>query len=395
MMRMVKTIVATHDPDLARDFDRDLLRRKDLRLLTVRTSDELVARLREGGHLAFVSRVLPDGDAESALAQVRADRALAQVPVVLVTTEGAPASDRQTAREAGFAEVVELPAPPGALPLLVARLLGMPLRENERFAVRIHVFDHAGGDPQAEPGPDAYLGTSVDLSEHGILLKAKRTLPIGTQLKLRFSLPGRAGELTPTAKVVRIDESSMAPAKGLALNFEDLGPFERNALRDYLKVLVSGRPFHWQVNVEDGRQVVSMFGVLGADADLEPLRSLKGQPTFRLREFRRISSDSVQRWIDFVRSLGGVNKIALIECPISFIHQANLITNLLDRQEVESFFAPYTCEACGLETEQLLSVAEHLEGGKRRAPPSFPCSACGAPLVFDDLVEQYFAFLDR
>lgn len=383
----MKTIVASHNPDLARDFDRDLLRRRDLRLVTARSTDELLDRLRAGGDVCFIDRVLPDGDAETALQTLKADKKLAAVPVVLVSAVGAPAPDRVAAKAAGFAEVVELPAPPGALSLLVARLLGVPLREDERFAVRVHVF--------GDKGDDDYLGTSVDLSENGMLLKARREVPPGTKLEVRFSLPGRAGELRLKARVARVDATGFQPAKGLALAFEGLTHADHAALHDYLRVLVSGRPFNWQVIEENGQQIVAMSGVLRADSDLTALSSLKGEVCFRLREFRRISSDSVQRWIDFVRGLEHVTRIRLLEAPISFVHQANLITNLLERQEVVTFYAPYACEACGLEEERLIDVEADLEGGRSRQPPRFACSACKAPMQFDDLVEQYFAFLDR
>lgn len=389
----MKTIVASHNPDLARDFDRDLLRRKDLRLVTARDTPDLIERLRTGADLCFVDRVLPDGDAQTALDTIRTDKKLDGIPVVLVSAVGAPGSSRVEAQRQGFADIVELPAAPGALSLLVGRLLGVPLREDERFAVRLHVFDAAADG--ATTG-DAYLGTSVDLSENGMLLKARRAIPAGSALDVRFALPGRAGELSMRARVVRIDESSFEPAKGLALAFDGIGPSEAGALHDYLRVLVSGRPFSWNFSHEQGRQMVALTGVLRGDSDLEPLRaSLRGHVHFRLREFRRISSDSVQRWIDFVRGLASVERVSLHECPISFVHQANLITNLLDRQEVVSFFAPYACEACGLDEEKLLDVQRDLDGGKQRTPPDFTCSGCGRPLVFDDLVEQYFAFLDR
>jgi len=381
----LKTIVASHNPDLARDFDRDLLRRRDLRLVTARTIAELVERLHAGGHVCFVDRVLPDGDADAALEAIRSDPRLAQIPVVLVTSQGAPASDRHSARESGFADVVELPAPPGALSLLVARLLGVPLREDERFSVRVHVFGTAAGG-------DEYLGTSADLSENGMLLKAKREVAVGTVLALRFSLPARAGELTVPARVVRVDDRTFAPAKALALAFGELGNFERGELHDYLRVLVSGRPFSWQVSFEGGKQIVSLSGVLRGDSDVEPLRSLKGDVVFRMREFRRVGSDSVQRWIDLVRSVPGAH-ITLEECPIAFIHQANLIPNLLDRQSVRSLFAPYACDRCGLDEEKLLEVARDLDGGKALKPPAQKCSGCGGPLTFDDLPDQYFSFL--
>jgi CheY-like chemotaxis protein len=382
----VKTIVASHNPDLARDFDRDLLRRRDLRLVTARSTTELVDRLRAGADMCFLDRVLPDTDAETALEAIRADRKLTNVPVIMVTTQGAPASDRLRARELGFADIVELPAAPGVLSLLVARHLGVPLREDERFAVRVHVYDGA-------PSTENYIGTSVDLSEAGMLLKAKRDVAPGSLLQLHFQLPGRSGELLLKGRVVRVDVSSYAPARGLALSFEQLTAADRAALHEYLRVLVGGRPFQWLVTHEGGRQVISLFGVLRGDSDLLPLKLLRGEVYFRLREFRRISSDSVQRWIEFIRGLDMVSKIYLLECPISFIHQANLITNLLERQEVLSFFAPYACDNCGLEEEKLIDVKQDLKGSK--TPPEVKCSGCGELLVFDDLVEQYFAFLDR
>jgi CheY-like chemotaxis protein len=387
----VKTIVASHNPDLARDFDRDLLRRRDLRLVTARDTDDLLEKLRAGADLCFIDRVLPDGDAASALAAIRADKRLSPIPLVMVTAAGAPAGDRGAAEDAGFADVVELPAPPGSLGLLFGRLLGVPLREDERFAVRVHVFTAAA----ASESPESYIGTSVDLSENGMLLKARNSAAAGTVLGVRFALPGRAGELSLRGRVVRADERSFAPQHALALAFEDVTAADRAALREYLRVLLGGRPFRWRTVEERGRTIVELYGVLRADSDIAPLASLKGDVWLRLREFRRISSDSVQKWIDFVRAVPPGERLHLIECPIPFIHQANLITNLLERQEVESFFAPYSCAACGLDEEKLIDVARDLDGGKRRVPPAQRCSSCGGPLAFDELVDQYFAFLDR
>jgi CheY-like chemotaxis protein len=390
----VKTIVSSHNPDLARDFDRDLLRRRDLGLVTARDTDDLLAKLRAGADLCFVDRVLPDGDAETALAAIRSDKHVAHVPVVMVTMAGAPASgrwkDKAAAQAAGFAEVVELPAPPGTLSLLVGRLLGVPLREDERFPVRVHVFGASGSESS-----ESYIGTSIDLSENGMLLKARRGGLPGQVLGVRFALPGRAGELSLRGRVVRSDDKTFAPLVALALAFEDMTANDRAALREYLGVLLGGRPFVWRTVEEGGRTVIELQGVLRADSDLTPLYSRRGDVWLRLREFRRISSDSVQKWIDFVRGLPPGERLHLIECPIPFIHQANLITNLLERQEVVSFFAPYSCARCGLDEERLIDVRDDLDGGRRRQPPPQRCSSCGGPLAFDELVDEYFAFLDR
>jgi hypothetical protein len=80
---------------------------------------------------------------------------------------------------------------------------------------------------------------------------------------------------------------------------------------------------------------------------------------------------------------------------IPFIHQANLITNLLERQEVESFYAPYSCAACGARRR----AAHRRQARPRRWPPSHAATAevleLRRAMAFDELVEQYFAFLDR
>ena len=60
-----------------------------------------------------------------------------------------------------------------------------------------------------------------------------------------------------------------------------------------------------------------------------------------------------------------------------------------------TFFAPYACDDCGLEEEKLIDVKRDLDGGKRRTPPASRAPAAAGRSSFDELVEQYFAFLDR
>lgn len=388
----MKTIVASHNAELARHFERDLLRRGDLRVVTAKTSAELLDRLRAGAELCFVDRVLPDGDAATFLTLVRAEKQLQHIPVVMVSSVGAPQTGLEAARENGFVEYIELPAPPTLLPALVARLLSLPLRSDTRFAAKVHVYQMSA-DASA-PSTQNYFGTTVDLSETGFLLRAKYNPPVGETLPVRFTLPGES-ELVAKLKVMRVDPRTMAPSFGVALAVEEMSPADRERLRQYLASVGAHKPFHFHRGTEDTQPMVSFHGVLRGDADLTPLADLSGSVIFRMREFRRISSDGVQRWIDFVRSLSKVKTIGLQECPVSFIHQANLITNLLDRQRVLSLYAPYVCDACGLEEERLLNLESDLDGGRRRMPPSLECSSCGQPMDFDDLPEQYFAFLGK
>lgn len=407
MIPAVKTIVASFHPDLARELDRDLLRRQDLRLVTVRSTSELLERLRQGADLCFLGRTLSDGPASAACQAIRSDKRTALLPVVLLLThapsQGTPVADAAHGLRGGrgdFDEVLDLPAPPGALALLCARFLGVPLREGERFAVRVHVFSEGQAEGDAAradgPPPDQYLGTTVDLSEVGLLLKTRRRLARDERLALRFSLPGQPGEIDLRARVVRIDDRAFAPDLAAAFAFETLHEAHRRALREYLTALTGGRPFRWHITRELDRTLITLSGVLRQGADMTELSQLRGELDFHLRDFRRISSDSIQTWLDLIRSLRLASRIRLHECPTSFVQQANAISNLLDQTQVVSFYAPYLCPRCGLDEERLIDVQRDLgpaQGRGRLKPPSFPCQSCGATLAFDDLPERYFAFL--
>jgi len=154
-----------------------------------------------------------------------------------------------------------------------------------------------------------------------------------------------------------------------------------------------------QIIPEAARTIIKLSGVLNAAADLAPIQELRGELDFYLRGFRRISSDSIQAWIDLTRALGSASpgvRIRLHECPIQLVQQANAISNLLDQAQVVSFFAPYRCEACKEDVELLLYVERDLRepGGEiRRRPPAYRCEACDGPLSFDDIPERYFMFL--
>jgi CheY-like chemotaxis protein len=398
----VKTVVTSPNALLAREFASEPLCHQDVELVTVRSSDELMARVRAGADLCFVDPLLPDGTSGyKACAKLREDKDLWGFPIVLAVTAGGPRVTQAEAQEAGFNEAVELPAAAGALSLLVGRYIGVPLRDADRLAVQVHVHARVLED-DAEAmaaGPLAYLGTSVDLAEMGMLVKSGRRLARGTALELGFTLPGQERALELEATVVRVDEQRFAPAFALGLVFDEIKQADREALRKYLADLLAGWPFRWQVSLEAAmggtREVVTLSGALPSDSYLAPLEALRGEVDIRMRHLRRLSSDALGRFADLVQRLRPVAQVRLVECPVALVRHANQIPSLLDGVEVVSFFAPYNCPRCGIEDERLVDVLEHLGDRSVRRAPDFNCIACGGPLVFDDIFERYFAFLNR
>lgn len=354
------------------------------------TLPDLVDRLSRGADLCLLGPQLADCGAATASQTLRSHRRGHPIPIIFIHTGTAHA----VALPPGlFDEVIEWPAQQSNLPTLLSRYLGIVPRTADRLPLKVHVYQGTANSPTNHP--DSFLGSSIDISMDGLLLRTNRDIAVGDKLNLKFTLPSRVQAVSSASKVIRIDSRTYAPDLAVAFHFEMLPEETRSALHDFFKS-ASGRACRWKIIREGQRQIIKLSGVLSAEVDLSPLKQLKGEIDFNLREFRRISSDSIQTWLDLVRSLRGASKIRLLECPIQFVQQANAISNLLDSTEVVSFFAPYVCSRCGLDEEQLIDVRRDLysiQGTLDRKPPTFNCVRCGTAMMFDDIPERYFMFL--
>ena len=386
----MKTIVAAFHPSSPSELHQGLLHRQDIRLFMVHSLPELIDRLGKGADLCLIGPQLADCGAATASQALRNLRRSHPIPLILIHTGTAHA----VALPPGlFDEVIEWPAQQAMLPFLLARYLGVPARSSERLPLKLHIY--LGTANAASSSPDAFLGSSIDISLDGLLLRTNRAVSVGDRLGIRFTLPSRPQAIGVTGRIIRLDTRTHAPDAAVALLFESPPDEVRMALQEFFKS-ASGRACRWKIIRDGQRQIVKLSGVLSAEVDLSPLKQLRGEIDFNLREFRRISSDSIQAWLDLIRSLRGASKIRLLECPIQFVQQAGAISNLLDNTEVVSFFAPYVCSRCGLDEEQLIDVRRdmyNIQGVLERKPPTFGCVRCGTPMTFDDIPERYFMFL--
>jgi hypothetical protein len=201
----------------------------------------------------------------------------------------------------------------------------------------------------------------------------------------------------------------------------------------------------WKLRRGSDRLVVEMLGDFDETADLRDLASvLRGRIAIDLGGVRRFSSAGVREWIHFVRSLPQGTDLSLVGCSTASVTQLNLIDNFRGPARVESFWAPYSCTACGAEREVLLeartatspgvpslaAVHEHptaspspatsstiharvsrgtttpvpaasasasvsASSGSRTlpAPPPVACAGCGHSMVLDELPQHYLLFL--
>lgn len=147
----------------------------------------------------------------------------------------------------------------------------------------------------------------------------------------------------------------------------------------------------WRIRDRSGLTTVEFAGEIDENADFAELRRrLRGEVVFELAEVRRINSCGVREWVNFVRDLPHVTALAFSHCSPAIVTQLNMIYNFRGPATIGSFFAPYVCDACGLEEEKLIDTTQwNVAAGL----PSFSCSQCGAAMEFDDLPERYLSFL--
>lgn len=144
----------------------------------------------------------------------------------------------------------------------------------------------------------------------------------------------------------------------------------------------------WRV-VDGG--VWELAGEVDEHVDFAPLLArLSGHVVFDLARLRRINSQGVRAWIDFLRDVP-VRTLVFRRCSPAVITQVNMIANFRGPATIESFLAPYVCDACGTEIEHLIEVADQRRRG--HYVPEVRCPSCGAAMAFDDVVDRYLSFL--
>ena len=80
--------------------------------------------------------------------------------------------------------------------------------------------------------------------------------------------------------------------------------------------------------------------------------------------------------------------LVLESCSPAFVSHLNLLPALVETTaEIESVVAPYYCEQCEQEKNEIVASSEIVEG----APERF-CDSCGASLQIEEPPEEYFAF---
>jgi len=108
-----------------------------------------------------------------------------------------------------------------------------------------------------------------------------------------------------------------------------------------------------------------------------------------------VNSLGLREWIRMLYTLAerGVD-VTLSRCSESMVHQMCMVVAAKGDSKIESFFAPYECDACGHVASVCLDVKEHLAAFRRLEVPDEPCPECSAGMEFNEIPERYLLFLE-
>ena len=141
--------------------------------------------------------------------------------------------------------------------------------------------------------------------------------------------------------------------------------------------------------------LVRLTGSIEENVNFEQLiGNLPEELHIHCKEVPRINSIGVKAWIKYFQSVQSKGtRVKFLECSTAIVQQINLISNFAPLDSVESIYVPFSCSNCKSELVGLFASEELRK--MRLKIPDLKCTKCGSKAVFDDIPEEYFAFLIR
>lgn len=339
----------------------------------------------DGAHVLATARVapldaiilessLPDGDAFKICSTIKQDMGLEPSPLVIIVEKSLTREVLQKITASGCDEVLSSPLARGQIYSVLADHLNLPHRKHPRITVRSAVT--------AMGNSGALNGELVDLTIHGARLRLSD--PIETRSSILLHIHTSFDEpLHVRGRVVW--QKALGKGAVLAVQFEDIS----DNIAKQLEMLVN-----WNIEQRDHQQIVTLNSGLNERSSLRGLAPLlKGQVVFDLRHLLTITSVGLSLWVKFLGEIPDGVSYRFEHCSVAFCTQAGYLPEVLGRGKITSCFAPYFCRSCEYKEEREIDV-QALVSSSSLEPPPMTCPSCSGELIFDDLPEEYFGYLE-
>jgi hypothetical protein len=211
---MAVALICSSAP-LDAELDQTILWRRDFvrhQVTSLAEAQELVQSQRPA--IVVVERDLPW--AERLITLLRRDRSSADLTVV-VLARGAVRAAEGDLLDAGADGILRLPPGPG-WDTDFARLVGLPLRRQERLPLSLRV--------DAQIADDLVTATILNLSELGMLIQSPVPLEVGREIEFSFRLAESAAPVTGAGRIVHA-----ASPTHFGIEFLVIEPDDRDRIR--------------------------------------------------------------------------------------------------------------------------------------------------------------------
>ena len=360
-------ILCPNDKDILAALEPRILHRRGIKVHPFVEGKEALELAREiPPSLCITRQSMEDMEARDLAARLHEMHGEEFLPLVLLIGENE--SDPGPLDPRYFAGSLPLPPDAKTLSVLLGKLMGVHLREAERFPIRVRVFS------------DEYVGTTLDLSSKGMLVRTDKAMEPSSTVEIRFALPGSSRRLAVEAQVVRSDKKLLAPDVAVAFRFTPLPFSQRQHLESYISSLVSGRTFGWDKSINGDRTYLRLSGRLrNSDDLLELAAETVGPVELNLTDLKKIDPSCFDTWRGWLRGLCQIERpVSISSVSYTLGQQFSRDPALFEGASVRSVAAAHVCEEC--EAERIFPVPVTSDA----RPPSHECPVCGGQMSLDE-----------
>lgn len=378
-------LVTTNNPEVFRHLGSTGFQRIGATFTVAKSYDETLAAVRDHRpDVALIDLEVAGGSGVALCQAIKADPAMSGTHVILLISSVIRKADLEFIQSGGADDLLALPIHFDDFYQHIAHIAGLPYRRDLRVAVKLEMSgDHT-----------LLAGKVINVGSGGIGISVPKPLTVGQQLSLR--LRHNDIEFPDTlATVAWLREGKPGQEHLAGLAFIGEVPIKTRLLIEELS-LFDVAPME-QLDTAAPAVTVALQGTFTEITDLAPLtRRLEREPRidFDASAVRYISSAGVRAWCIFLESLAD-KTYTFRRCSMAFTSQAAMVPMVIGTGKVLSVEAPYVCEACDREELRLIETQTLIRDGGAILAPRLHCVSCGGDLVFDDVPERYFAFLNN
>jgi uncharacterized protein (TIGR02266 family) len=223
----VHRVLLIDDVQLVLRIQKAWLEERRLEVTVAQSAEEAFSLLQDyRPDLVVVDYEMPGSDGVQFCQQIKADRNLSRIPVIILSAH----TDDATIRRCLAAGAVAFVSKTGGREELlnnIANVLRIPYRRHMRLKCSVSVRIK-------KKSTESESAMIKDISVSGLLLVTNQPLAVGTSLELRFVVPRQQQEITILARVVRTED----PQEGkpcCGIQFSEMDVESKRQIRQFVE----------------------------------------------------------------------------------------------------------------------------------------------------------------